>query len=427
MAKYGLRKNIGGKNYAQKKGSYAATQEGCCCGPSCTLAWKALPCHAGECLGEVCNCPACYPTEPIYVCTDALCGCDGSPVGTIILAEYSNVPGVKWCFTIDASKTYVVADLPGDATVVGVDPFCVECMTSCADARCPGPRGRFLRPKPCNPLPTRQCAWVCAQNVDACKVKSINAEDAGDPTTACCNFITGPADEQYFSNCPDQYDNWLGPGSQNCCDCEPGCGGIETFNQDSGSDPSCSYICPTINPDPTDCCCNGPIYAIASGSYLLEYADMGGTGRYSVTCNCVKSATESVCHCRSIDQNGNTVDLDYGFDPGCRGESVNLGFFIPITWQCYKSCDVSFQQSRTFTGSASWSCAYMSRNTVETITYVPGTYSVRKETITGSIEYQNPVEDRCKPTCSSLPRGGKGGSGGRSFLSYSGRPSGSFF
>lgn len=399
----------GGGLCAQKKGTYAARAGGCCCGPDCTTAWKASPCHAGEEVGTVCDCPASFPTEDIYICSNAKCNGQTIPVRGTIFAGYDHTPNVKWCFTVfnmeGVDTLYELADIPPEATLI--DTLNDDCVSSasggCDSEFCldRGQNARFVRPRRCN-LEDQVSPWICARDIGDCHVQPVSWVDSVPPFGShneCVHFIGGAVEEQFFDECPNPRAlNWQATGPvKTCCGCESGCGQTSDIPANVNFEPGCSNICPVINPNPTKCCCSGGatplITATATTHWRLDYFQW-----QTIDCNCSKPdpALPGLCSCVHRDSNGGVTPFTEPFVPDCYG-NVTAGF-VPLGFGCMSQCDVPDQVSRSLVGTKTWSCYGASTDVVNTYSYTFSPPS-RVETFGGVMTIARVVDPECDPHC----------------------------
>lgn len=416
---YANRKQDGNVFYAQRKGQYGTTDEGCCCGV-CTTAWKAVPCYAGECEPDVCDCPSCYPTLPIYVCTDATCGCGPTPIpkrGTI-LASYRFAPNVKWCFTVlndptQGDETFNIADLPTGTTIVGQEPFCVDCMGTCANPDCPTARGRFILPRACD-TDNAVCPWICAFDVTHCDVELF-----GDfPNTHCCHFIGGPLAEEYFDDCPNPVGHWDNNGVSTCCECESDCGGFISVSQDTCDSNTYGCVCPHLEIDPLTCCC-GAFAVRMRGRQRYDFV----TGEWEViTSDCIKTAQQTCGTCTRVFTYSNQpsqADTET-WCPDC----INAdSFWADVNQFCIEGGVGGDGGVTIATGAKTWTCDFRQANYTLTTTYPD--HTVRKFTNVASATYTRILDPRCTDTCAGTGSGGVIQGGGVQGGGGLGRPSSS--
>jgi hypothetical protein len=421
---YGLRKDVGGKPYAQRSGKYATKNTGCCCNPSnCPVLWECVPCYAGQTGDPVCGCVSAYPKISVWLCQEAKCDCTGSLIvpGAVIRASYRDVPGVDWCFTVTANSRALV-DLPDEVTVLGLTPDCVKCVAQgCADDSCKKPKGRFIRPRRCNFQDPKLCAWICATEVHDCEVKEILIGDQANQETGCCSFIGGPQDEQWFSSCPDTYDVWSGPGVKSCCACEGGCGGVYDFDQEVCS-PGCKCLIPTFPGGHLQCCCGNIIQASASFSVRLDFTSPGYSAWQTETGTCNFANGTGSCHFYFNDSNGNASDYVQSWFPSCTGfNQIIVGEGPGVGPGRLEVCPVP-NQTTSLSGSKTWNCDGGATNFTKTTTY---TGNVPKRTERQSVTYHITRSNapKCRASCSdgyinhlpgkrTITATGVGGSGG---------------
>ena len=428
-------------HYLLTQGGRMATDQcrpACCI--DCPVLLKAVPCFAGQAGGEVCGCPAGYPTTPIYVCADAQCsGGNSVGPGTVIRAAYNIDPEKLWCFTV-TDEEVAPEDVPVGATVIGLEGSAQCVGLGCAAAECQVSGALFWQPRTCPVIAgpdAVETPWVCAATFGAgsppCDVYTwVDGQGDG----ACVHFRGGPAASRVFESCPSPVMPWgTTQGFRSCCDC--------TSEANFGSLP------------PNNPCARGSI-SYASGLFPPCEVPGGLCGDYppagfELFCCCGSAVEKTIDYHERTTDDGSlvsdykvfgscglsggllTVISDFGSGTStsstpCTGELCDVltfpSGFGPFTRCCvppddqFAGCSVS--------GTCSLTCNKFEYHAVRTLTYTFGL--VRVETQDIVIQLTSGVgPTACRGGCVdsgelvAVGAGARGGRGGRGRIVVPGR------